>query len=311
MLRFLAQKGTKPLVAFPSSRRLLNVAYLALTPTQLDRFHELFAKMFRQGTVRGRSGSWRVKVAGKEILMPLSSSDFWLDWDSAVSIVGYDVDLKQTYESLIRSDTARPDVFVDVGANYGTHSLIFLCHGIRTLTFEPNASCHPHFQRMCQLNGVRPTLEGVALGSRRGSVTLAYPRTETWSGSTNADVAARLEHPESLEFVEVEQRTLDEYLSRIAGKKVLVKIDTEGNEEQVLTGASRVVQELRPMILFESLEEESRRRLFTLFDTYECDIFGLPWTPRTTSPPLTLEQVVSSEAQNFLALPRRTTVLRH
>ncbi|CAA9891487.1 conserved hypothetical protein [Candidatus Methylobacter favarea] len=77
--------------------------------------------------------------------MPLTSERFWLDWDTAVSITGHDIEIKQTYEALIGSSEP-PELFIDIGANYGTHSLLFLVHQIKTITFEPNASCHDFFQ---------------------------------------------------------------------------------------------------------------------------------------------------------------------
>ena len=40
-----------------------------------------------------------------------------------VSIVGHDIEVKETYAALIASDH-RPTLFLDVGANYGLHSIL-------------------------------------------------------------------------------------------------------------------------------------------------------------------------------------------
>src|ERR1700722_9247274 len=50
---------------------------------------------------------------------------------------GHDSELKQTYASLIQLEHP-PRLVLDIGANYGTHSIIFLSHDIETVSFEPN-----------------------------------------------------------------------------------------------------------------------------------------------------------------------------
>jgi FkbM family methyltransferase len=176
---------------------------------------------------------WKIVFEGKTILMPLTPERFWLDWDSAVSIVGNDVEVKDTYAALIQSRDA-PELFIDIGANYGTHSLLFLVHGIETLSFEPNRSCHDYFRRVCELNRVVPTLETVALGDRVDCVELSYPERDTWLGSTDAEVVKRLVAGQALVTQAVQQKMLDEYLEKIRNKRTLIKLDTEGNELTVL-----------------------------------------------------------------------------
>ena len=60
-----------------------------------------------------------------------------VDWSNALAIVGHDIDVKTTYELLLSSQRP-PEVFIDAGANFGTHSILFASQGIRTIAFEPN-----------------------------------------------------------------------------------------------------------------------------------------------------------------------------
>jgi hypothetical protein len=150
--------------ALPWSRTLLNSLYLRMTPGQRSRFHQRLAKGFRETRLRPRSGRWEIVFAGKRVVMPLTTERFWLDWDNAVSIVGHDIEIKLTYEALIRS-RMRPELFLDVGANYGVHSLLFLAHNIPTITFEPNSTCHAYLHETCKLK----RLEHIAVGDE------AYP----------------------------------------------------------------------------------------------------------------------------------------
>jgi hypothetical protein len=127
--KFIIRNSVKLLAAFPWPRRVLNMVYIKLTPYQRIIIHDECARLFRNSKIRGSSGSWHIVFANKIIQMPLSAARFWLDWDLAVSIVGHDLEIKEEYEILINS-TERPELFIDIGANYGTHSLLFLVHHI-------------------------------------------------------------------------------------------------------------------------------------------------------------------------------------
>ena len=106
-------------------------------------------------------------------------------------VIGHDIDVKQTYESLVQPDE-RPDIFLDVGANYGTHSILFLSAGIPVAAFEPNPNCAQRFQVMCALNNLAGRWEPVALGEAAGEVELVFPKDQTWLGTVSGDIASEL-----------------------------------------------------------------------------------------------------------------------
>ena len=169
----------------------LNWMYARLPEARKGDFHVLFSKIFRNQSVPAMFGGWNLKFAGRKLVMPLTRDRIWLDWDSAVSVLGHDVEVKQTYAFLLKSPKP-PQLFVDVGANYGTHSLLFLVHGIESISVEPNPSCHHVFREICAVNGVNPRIEGVALGEVDGWTELCFPANETWLGSTDCDVRRKL-----------------------------------------------------------------------------------------------------------------------
>lgn len=173
--------------------------------------------------------------------MPLTAERFWLDWDTALSIVGHETEIKDTYLALIGSREA-PELFLDIGANYGTYSLLFLTHNIETITFEPNSSCHDYFREICELNGVVGRLEAVALGDSEGFVELAYPEKDTWLGTTDMNIAKSLARRQELVARIVKQKTIDGYLPEFENKSMLIKIDTEGTEYRVLQGGLKALQ---------------------------------------------------------------------
>ena len=101
------------------TRRALNARYRRMSPAQRVRFYSSYAKIFREVRLPVQRGDWVVDFLGRAVRVPLVCDRMWLDWDMAVSIVGHDSDVTRTYESLLQS-SARPDLFFDVGANYGT-----------------------------------------------------------------------------------------------------------------------------------------------------------------------------------------------
>ena len=238
---------------------------------------------------------------GRNIRIPLTSDRFWLDWETAVSVVGHDVAIKDTYEALITS-LDRPELFIDIGANYGTHSLLFLVHQIEALSFEPNNSCHNYFEQLCEANGVKPSLEPVALGNKQERVTLSYPKHETWLGSTNSEVVGRLSQNHDLVTETVEQRILDDYAPQVNSRRVLIKIDTEGQELSVLQGAVRLLQTSNPVVIFECWQDTERLELFNFFQVNGYQIYATPWNPTDRTQPMDLDQFLSNSANNFIAI---------
>ncbi len=237
--------------------------------------------------------------------MPLTSAHFWLDWERAVSIVGHDVEVQQTYEAIIGSSSKRPTLFIDIGANYGTHSLLFLVHGIKTITFEPNSLCHDYFMQICKLNHVTPTLENLALGASQGVVELAYPKRDTSLGSINTNIIKILSQSQELAIEKVTLKTLDNYFPKIEHNRTLIKIDTEGNELAVLEGATKTIQEVQPVIIFEcwTWNSNERTKIFDFFGSKNYSLYHLPWTPEYKAESLTFDHFLASSSTNFIAVP--------
>jgi FkbM family methyltransferase len=221
----------------------------------------------------------------------------------AVSIVGHDIEIKQTYETLISLPSETPELFIDIGANYGTHSLLFLVHGVQTITFEPNTSCHEYFRKICRLNHVTPNLESVALGEYKDEVDFCYPKRDTWLGSTKAEIINKLSGSEDLVTEKIKQRTLDDFFSEVENKRTLIKIDTEGNEFSVLKGATKILERARPRVIFECWDEDEKAGIFDLLRAQNYSIYALPWSPKHETERVDFRRFMASADINFLAVP--------
>ena len=307
-LRRVAAHVSGPVIHMASrqqSRRYLNAVYGLLGPTSQALVHESYAKLFREGTGEPiEDGVWSVRFAGKIIHLPITVERAWLDWDIALSILGHDCEVKQTYAAILQS-SSRPDVFLDIGANYGTHSLLFLVHGVDALSFEPNPVCAPYLMEVCHLNYVSPKLFNVALGEKDGNAELLFPEGEEWLGSTDPEIQRRLADRPGVKKIAVVVQRLDNYIADVSGRRVLIKLDTEGNELSVLRGGAAMLQTLKPAIIFESFAGPQREALDSFLAAHEYRTYRLPWRPRRAQGPLAHVEFLSSEETNFVALPNQ------
>jgi FkbM family methyltransferase len=159
-------------------------------------------------------------------------------------------------------DYLRPgDTFVDVGANVGVYSLLACAvPGVEVLAFEPSAATFDKARENVRLNGLEDRVKLVreAVGSAESqallTVGLDAMNALVEGGSPDSEVEA------------VPVTTLD---SRVPDGVALVKIDVEGWETEVLSGASGLLTRQRPALIVEVNDvdglEEIRRRF-----GYEC-----------------------------------------
>jgi FkbM family methyltransferase len=182
--------------------------------------------------------------------------------------------------------------------------LLFLAHGIRTWSFEPNARCYPYFIESCALNAFNPHLEKVALSRSRGQAKLYFPEHETWFGTITEEVRSANSKVHDLVEEPVELRTLDDYWGDViqSARRILIKIDTDGHELDVLRGATMTLGR-SPLVLFETFSGATRRGLlFDMLTREEYQIFGLPWSPDGESVALARESFLSDPSVDYLAM---------
>jgi FkbM family methyltransferase len=124
------------------------------------------------------------------------------------------------------------DVFVDIGANVGSYTVLAAKLGARVVAVEPIPATFDRLLANVRLNGLESsvTAHRVGLSDRNGTL-----RFTTDHGTINHVMAAT----ENLAGTDIEVATLDSILAGLS--PTLIKIDVEGHELAVLNGAGRTL----------------------------------------------------------------------
>lgn len=279
-----------------------NDYYNTLNYNEKEIIHYLFSKEFRDNNRNKISiDRWRISFHESEIFMPLRKSKMWLDWDSALSITGHDIEIKSTYEYLLQK--LNLNYVFDVGANYGTHSLLFLANNIKTYSFEPNKNCFEYFNECLKLNKLDGNFINNAVGSEVGEAELTFPENNTWLGTISANENDFVNEFEGLNRVTVKVDTLDNFSKLNNLGPDLIKIDTEGFEIKVLIGAEKIIKQNKPVIIFESNNSQRNRpEIFDFLNKLNYCICDLIDTKQDFLF-LDLKSFKQSSKNNFIAFP--------
>jgi len=137
---------------------------------------------------------------------------------------------------------------IDIGANYGTYTLTMaraVGEGGAWWAFEPASSTAQCLRASIEANGLgHVVLEQCALSSAPGKARLALNMNSELNAITKGAVAGASE--------EVPVSTLDECMERFGWKGIdFMKIDAEGEEENILRGGARFFASESPLIEFE------------------------------------------------------------
>ena len=139
---------------------------------------------------------------------------------------------------------------IDIGANKGvyTHLLSRLCQSVEA--FEPNPKIYRILKRVLPTN---VTAHQVALSDATGTAELIVPMYRGGFSNQTASLNPRKRN-EGARSVKVPQRTLDSYGFTNVG---FIKIDVEGFERAVLTGARATIIRERPTLQVEIEEQHT------------------------------------------------------
>jgi FkbM family methyltransferase len=171
----------------------------------------------------------------------------------------------------IRNRVSPGTVAIDVGANIGNHTIFFskICE-MKVIALEPLLDSYRILNRNIELNGQkdRVTVLRKAAGHLpgRGEPIIADPM--------NLGECYIQERPVG----QVEIILLDDI--KPAGDVSVIKIDVEGMEIEVLKGATKLIQDVQPLIYVEARNQDSFRKLNLLLSQLGySSVLEFNWTP--------------------------------
>ncbi len=234
-----------------------------INPTVL-RLNRLLLPFMKNKVRIPPSGIITLKNAeGKKVRMKTNQSSFvtqLLYWE------GYE---QFEYVSLFTELIKKVDCFFDIGANTGLYSLLAAMENenIEVHAFEPSSGPLKYLRDNVNINGFdNITVNDLALAEDNGELTFYEAKNHKYSylehnlgGEGNAGSKT---DGAKFQALKVNCMRLDDYVNEAKIEHIdLIKIDTEGTEDQILRSATGLIEEHQPIIVCE-----------TLFNTIEEDL---------------------------------------
>lgn len=136
-------------------------------------------------------------------------------------------------------------ILIDVGANVGLYSLYAakLSFGLKVIAIEPAEYNYKELERNIELNALQNQITAVrcALSYENGESFLIT--LDQRVGSSGAQLDSSLVLGDTIEVRTIDDLITELYDSKSVAKSVAVKIDTDGNEFDVLLGAKAALKE--------------------------------------------------------------------
>lgn len=191
------------------------------------------------------------------------------------SFIEWSIFFKGSHEPGVRKfmkTALRPgSVCFDVGANIGAHALAMAVYAAipfgRVVAIEPNPEIFGRLSQNFILNkkAEGATLLACGLSDKAGETLLHLPA----SGDPNLGQASlyAAHISSSSRSVKISIKLLDDVVRELGLARVdFIKIDTEGNDFKVIKGGRRILEQFRPIIVFEYEKDSWQAAGFSLGD---------------------------------------------
>ncbi|WP_428687917.1 FkbM family methyltransferase [Roseibium sp.] len=143
-----------------------------------------------------------------------------------------------------------PRLCIDIGANIGKYSIDLLEKTkSKVISFEPLPRTFQELSRNCEKYGSRSVLENFGVGSENKIQQLHFDPEALTHASLSEEVN-NVSYVNNKLTENVSVITLDHYCHQNQVTEIdFVKIDTEGYEAEVFSGASKTFSEIRPKFI--------------------------------------------------------------
>jgi FkbM family methyltransferase len=201
-----------------------------------------------------RLWAWQVwrRVVKRPIMveLPLGTKLICPTWSGLAGTLAA-VGLHEADELLCVTDLIRPqDCVVDVGANLGVYTIIAAQRGASVIAFEPTAAARQALERNARLNGLTDRIEisPLALADFNGPARFTSGLDTVNHLVIAGDADA---HGSAVQVATLDAVFRDGGTPWRADRVVLIKVDVEGFDQQVLVGASELIDHVKPVLIVE------------------------------------------------------------
>lgn len=149
---------------------------------------------------------------------------------------------------LLRKD----DLFVDVGANIGSYTVLAASVGAQSIAIEPIKNAFHHLMRNIHLNDISASVDARQIGISSSTGTLKFT-----NGLDTVNHVVNGQQQTQSSTCEVQVEPLDKVVAGL--KPVLIKIDVEGFEKEVIDGAKNALSEKSLLAVIMELNGSGQR----------------------------------------------------
>lgn len=259
-------------------QKIYRFIYSAKINLVLINILRLFTPLLPDSLKLPPSGIIRIKCNNGRILKIMTNQTSYL-----TKFIFWERDYKKfEYTDIFIRLVKKIGTFYDVGANIGFYSLIAAAENkdIKVVAFEPAAGPLHYFRENIELNKIgNIEAEALALSGTDGEIGFYEISNSKYkylkhnlSGESNAGskTAGR-----TTTVSTVRSMTLDSYVKLNDVRNIdLIKIDTEGTEDQILSNAAHVLSEMRPIVICETLYDTIEPELEKIMERYGYEFFN-------------------------------------
>ena len=169
------------------------------------------------------------------------------------------------------------NIFIDVGANMGTYTIMLGKLGLKTFSFEPSAENYRALQINILLNKLESQVTSFNFGLAHVNRKANFIFDPINTGASHLSSAEFYDHSTDArgQKIEVKLKVFDNFYEELELEEsdhILIKIDVEGMEESVLLGAKQFIQKFpNILIVIESVHsgKENLQNLFSEIAHFE------------------------------------------
>jgi len=249
------------------------------------------------------SGTIPLTVDGRKLLLHTNQTNY------LTQLVFWDGYMNFEYTGIFIDLIKKLDCFLDIGANIGYYSLLasHMNPNIKVTSFEPAPGPLYYFRKNVEVNDFHNiTIEPIAISHKNGEIAfyevqnLKYKYLK-YSLSGEGNTGSIIDHRDVCKNV-VKTTTLDNYTISNNIKIIdLIKIDTEGTEHLILEKSDKVLTELKPIIICETLFNKIEQKIEEIMKSYHYRFFN--HTPDGLCEVTSIQRNVDDNIRNCFFVP--------